>query len=141
MKKPAFIAALLLVPMLAQAQTVPGTITLRWTNPTTGCVAGSNPCVEVALTGPNALTAIEVYLSTAPIPDDSSMQPTLTLGGGATTTTHSLQVANGDTVYARVKARNAHGVSAFSAQVSKVIEVEAVPGVPTEVTLELAIGT
>ncbi len=125
--------AAILFAMGASAQAVPGSAALSWTLPTTS-VDG------VALTGTNALTGIEVYIATSPIADTSSAAPTLTLSGSATSATHTMQVTNGATLYARLKAVNASGKSAFSNQVSKVVQLSTTPGVPTSVTITLQIG-
>jgi hypothetical protein len=124
---------LALASIVAPAQTVPGTATISWTLPTVS-VEG------LPLTGINSLTEVRVFLATAQIADDSAMAPTLTLGPGATTTTHTMQVANGSTLYARIKACNAGGCSAFSSQASKLIQVDTTPGVPTDVTIELQVS-
>lgn len=125
----------------AMAQTVPGSLSLRWVLPTTGCLVGVTPAVcDRPLTGDAALQAVHVWISTSPIPDTPTGAPTLTLAAGATTATHTMQVANGATLYARVSARNAAGDSPLSAQVSKVVTVQVRPGVPTSVTIELTIG-
>lgn len=123
-------------------QTVPGSMRVSWTLPTTGCTQGVTPCDNVPLGTAGALTGVEVYISTAPIPDNSSMSPTLTLPAGATTGTHTLQVANGATLYARVKARNGatpNSLSPFSVQVSKLVSLPVTPNAPTSVTIELTI--
>lgn len=126
---------------VAQAQTtIPGAATVSWVLPTAGCTSGVSPCDNVPLTGISALTAVEVYISTSPIADTSAMTPTLTLAAGATTTTQTLQVSNGATLYARVKAVTAGGKSAFSTQVTKLVAIPAVPGVPTSVTLTIQLS-
>lgn len=126
---------------VAMAQTVPGSLTVRWTLPTMGCLVGVTPpsCTH-PLTGDAALQAVHVWISTSPIPDAPTGAPTLTLAAGATTATHALQVANGATLYARVSARNPAGDSPLSAQVSKVVAIPVRPGVPTNVTIELTIA-
>jgi len=136
------ILALLLlgVAPLAIAQAVPGTATVGWTLPTVGCTVGASPCDNAPLTGTNALTAVEVYISTSPITDSSTMAPTLTLAAGTTTSTHTLQVTNGATLYARVKAVSGGNKSPFSVQVTKVVSVPVIPGVPTNVTITIQIG-
>lgn len=125
----------------ANAQTVPGSLTLRWTLPTTGCLIGTDPPVcNQPLTGNAALQAVHVWISTSPIPDAPSGAPTLTLAAGATTATHTMQVTNGQTLYARVSARNPAGDSPLSNQTSRVITLPVRPGVPTNVTIELSIA-
>jgi hypothetical protein len=132
-------ALCLLLTGVAMAQTVPGSLTLRWTLPTTGCSIGVTPCDNKPLTGSAALEAVHVWISTSPIPDAPAGAPTLTLAAGVTTATHTMQVANGATLYARVSARNSAGDSPLSAQVTKVVAVPVRPGVPTNVTIELTI--
>jgi hypothetical protein len=136
------VALCALVAVAAMAQTVPGSLTLRWVLPTTGCLVGVTPPVcDQPLTGNAALQAVHVWISTSPIPDSPTGAPTLTLGAGATTASHTMQVANGATLYARVSARNPAGDSPLSAQVSRVVTIPTRPGVPTNVTIELSIGT
>lgn len=119
---------------LAQAQTVPGSVTLTWTNPTTS-VDG------VPLTGANALTGIEVHWSTSPIADtDLTRAPQVTLTMPATTTAQTIQVTSGQTLYFRVRAVRGAEKSAFSNQASKLIQVSTVPGVPTSLTVTITIG-
>jgi hypothetical protein len=132
---------LVLVVPRADAQTVPGSMVLRWTLPTTGCLRNVTPpqCNQ-PLTGAAALQAVHVWISTSPIPDAPTGAPTLTLGAGATTATHTVQVTNGQTLYARVSARNADGNSPLSGQVARIVTVPVIPGVPTEVTIELTIA-
>lgn len=129
-----------LLSIAAQAQTVPGSLTLRWTLPTTGCIVGAFPAVcNQPLTGNHALAAVHVWISTSPITDPPSGAPTLTLTAGATTASHTMQVTNGQTLYARVSARaSADGV--LSNQVTKLITLPVAPGAPTNVTIELVIG-
>lgn len=122
------------------AQTVPGSLTLRWTLPTTGCTPGITPCDNRPLTGTAALQAVHVWISTSPIPDAPTGAPTLTLAAGAATATHTMQVTNGQTLYARVSARNPAGDSALSNQVTRVVSLPVIPGVPTSVTIELTIA-
>jgi predicted phage tail protein len=132
-------SVLLCLGFAVNAQTVPGSVDLAWELPTTGCTSGISPCDNAPLTGPDALTAINVYISTSPIPDNTAMAPTLALGA-VTTVKHTMQVKDGDTIYARVRAVNSSGPSVFSGQVSKVIKLPVVPGVPTNVTITLTIG-
>jgi hypothetical protein len=135
------VALCLLFTGLAMAQTVPGSLTLRWTLPTTGCLQGANPPIcGIPLTDDNALQAVHVWIDTAPIPDQPEGAPTLTLTAGATTTTHTMQVDNGQTLYARISVRNASGNSGLSNQISELIALNVVPGVPTDLTIELVIG-
>lgn len=143
------VALCALVAAAAIAQAVPGSITLRWVLPTTGCLQNVTPPVcNQPLTGSAALQAVHVWISTSPIVPDPvagnglpTAPPTLTLGAGATTASHTMTVTNGQTLYARVSARNPAANSALSAEVTKVIQIPVVPGVPTTVTIELTIGS
>lgn len=116
----------------AQAQTVPGTATLSWELPTTS-VEG------LPLTGPHALTAVHVHLSTQPIPADYDGEPTLTLPGSSSGAVYTMQVPNGSRLFARVRACNKGACSAWSEQASKWIEVDTTPDVPAGVTIEIAV--
>lgn len=143
------VALCLLLAGVASAQSVPGSITLRWTLPTTGCLQNVTPAVcNQPLTGSAALQAVHVWISTSPIVPDPvtnnglpAAPPTLTLGAGATTASHTMTVTNGQTLYARVSARNPAANSALSAEVTKLIQIPVVPGVPTTVTIELTIAS
>lgn len=131
----------LLVAGVTKAQTVSGSIDLRWSLPTTGCLIGTSPPVcNQPLTGTAALQAVHVWISTSPIADTPTGTPTLTLAAGATTGTHTMQITNGQTLYARVSARNSAGDGPLSNQVTRVVSVPVRPGVPTSVTIELTIG-
>lgn len=132
----------------ADAQTVSGSLRLNWTLPTTGCTTGVTPCDNRPLTGAGALDGVLVWISTSPIVPDPLVNnglptaaPTLTLAGSAATATHTMQVTAGQTLYARIAVRNASSTSALSAQLTKVIDLPIVPGVPTNVTIQLTIGT
>jgi hypothetical protein len=135
------VALCLLLTGVAMAQTVPGSLTLKWVLPTTGCLIGVDPPVcGQPLTGTAALQAVHVWISTSPIPDVPTGAPTLTLAAGATTASHTLQVANGATLYGRVSVRNSASDSRLSAQVTKLVSIPVQPGVPTNVTIELTIA-
>lgn len=135
------LAALLSMAAVANAQTVPGTIKMSWTLPTTGCTVGVTPCDNKPLTGADALTSVQVFVSTSPIADASTMAPTLTLGPGATTGTATISAVNGATLYGRIKACTAAKCGGFSAQVSQTVKLDIQPGVPTNVTIEIQIGS
>ena len=131
---------LLCLGFAAQAQTAgQGKIDLTWVNPTAGCTVGVSPCDNKPLGTANALTAVNVYISTSPIPDSTSMAPTLALGPGVTTTTHTMQVTAGTTLYARIRAINSSGASPFSVQVSKLIEFPVTPNMHPGVTIILTL--
>lgn len=125
---------------VAEAQAVPGLATYTWTLPTVGCTTGVVPCDNLPLTGAAALTGVEVYISTSSISDNSMMAPTLVLAAGATTTAYSTTVTNGSTLYARFRAVNANGKGPFSLQVSKLISLPVLPGVPTNITVTIQIS-
>lgn len=125
------------------AQTVPASLKVNFTLPTeTACLqAPPAECVRLPLTGAYALTGVQLFVSTSPILDDSTLEPVAS-NGTVTSMVYNQVVPNGTTLYVRVKAVNAFGPSPhFSTQASKLILVEAPPGEPTNVTLELTIGT
>lgn len=113
----------------AFAQTVPGSAVLTWTNPTG-----------------QTLTGIEVHWSTSPIADEAACEAPctgsrtaqVTLSGTATTTSQTIQVTNGQTLYFRVRAVAASGKSAFSNQASKLIAIP--PGAPSSLTVTITIA-
>jgi hypothetical protein len=115
------------LPLLAQAATA----TINWTAPATA-IDGS------PLTGQQAITGYQVWVSTATIPSNTTMTPTATITGTATTTTQSITANPGATIYTRVKACNAVGCSDFSTEASKTLPVSP-PGVPTSVTITLSL--
>jgi hypothetical protein len=126
---------------VSYAQTVSGSLTLRWTLPTTGCVVGASPAIcDRPLTGTDAIQGVNVWIGTSPIPAEPTGAPTLTLPAGATTATHTMQVTNGQTLYARVSARTGTSGGVLSNQVSRLIALPVQPGAPTSVTIELTIG-
>lgn len=95
---------------------------------------------DTPLVGDSALTGIQLFVSTSPIPDDSTVAPTATFSGDMMQATYNGTVPNGATLYARVKAVNRGGASAFSAQASKLIDVPiSPPGVPTDVSIQFRI--
>lgn len=127
---------------VAGAQTppnVPGTLNVSWTLPTDACTNPPTCTVNVPLTGAYALTGIQLYVSTAPIPDNYTGAPSATFGGGITTATYNTTVPNGSTVYVRVRAVNQFNASPYSTEVSKVINIPAAPRAPSGVTITLTI--
>lgn len=128
------IAALLLCACgLAHAQAVPVPIQLSWTNPTTS-VDG------VPLTGPYALTGIEIHWSTSPIADsDTNRSPQVTLGVVATTT-QTINATNGSTLYFRARAVRGAEKSAYSNQASKQIALSTVPLPPTNLNIVIMVS-
>lgn len=143
MKRFASIVALALLAVapgvFAQTVNAAATLDIDWALPTTGCVNPPSCTQNVPLTGAYALTGVKLYVSTSPIADNSTMAPSAVLGAGVIETSYNLTVANGSTVYVRVKATNASGDSPFSSEVSKVVNVPARPGAPTGVTVNLTI--
>jgi hypothetical protein len=132
--------ALLAAPV-AFAQTVTGNAFYSWELPTTtSCNGVIGFCVPAPLTGANAITSVEGFVSTSPIPDSPSGPPTLVLTANATTATYTGQVPNGSTLYARFRANTATAKGLLSAEVSKVIQVDTgPPGQITNVTVTFAI--
>lgn len=121
------LALFALAPVFAHAATA----TFAWVAPATA--TDGTP-----LTGAQALTSYQIWVSTSTIPTTTTTTPTATLTGTATTTTQTIAVSAGGTIYARVKACNSGGCSDFSNEASKVLPVS-VPGVPTSVTITLSI--
>ena len=78
-----------------------------------------------------------MYISTSSIADTSTAPPSLTVGPGATSTPYTLTVANGGTVYVRVKSVNANGKSSFSNQVTRLVQLPVFPGIPANVTFTI----
>ncbi len=117
--------ALVFCPVLASAAEV----TVGWALPTTATDG-------TALTGAQALTSVQVFLATSA--NANMTTPTATLTATSTTTTQTFSASPGQTIYARVKACNSAGCSAYSAEVAKPVPVT-VPGVPTSVTITLVI--
>lgn len=117
-----------------------GSIHLNWELPLTGCSVAITPCDNAPLTGDNALVAVDVYLSTSPIADDAVLTPTVSLAAGVTTTTATLDVNNGDTIYGRIKVRNQFLSSDYGLQVTKLVTLPIKPGVATNVTIAITIN-
>lgn len=115
-----------------EARAATPSVTINWTAPT---VAADG----TALTGAQAITGYQVWVSTTSIPDNVTGTPTATITGTATTITQSVAASPGDTIFARVKACNVQGCSVLTNQVSKALPIS-VPGPPTNVTITLNIG-
>src|SRR5690606_36756780 len=92
------------------------------------------------LTGENALQRVELYVSTSPIADDTTITP-IDLPPGATTYTYEQSVPNGSTLYFRARACNTmcSALSDDTPQSRKEIRVS-VPNVPTGVTVTLRVN-
>lgn len=124
----------LLVPcgfVAAQSTPVPASASLSWTLPTTALD-------DSPLTGPQALTKVQIFASSSPIADAFIGQPVAEIAGDATRYAHTATVPNGSTLYFRVKACNVAGCSPMSQQASKVIQVAA-PGSPGNVTVTITL--
>jgi len=95
----------------------------------------------VPLTGGDALVAVDVYISTAVIPDDFAGAPTFSAVSPSTSASTTYSLNSGQTMHIRLKARIASGgVSAFTNEVTKTVTSGVVPGVPTSVTVTLNIS-
>lgn len=140
-----FVSVILAIVAAVPAQAVQAPLKIDFVLPTTGCTivngAPVRPCDNVPLTGPNALTFVDFYISLTPIPDGFAGAPTVSIPAGVSTTNTTFTAVSGDTVYVRVKARNASGLSdGFSAQTSKTVIVGGVqPGIITSVTISINI--
>lgn len=117
----------LFLPLLVHAATA----TVAWSAPTTA--SDGSP-----LTGQQAITSYQVWVSTVSISSTTTAPPTATITGTTTTTTQSITANPGATIYTRVKACNAAGCSDFSAEASKALPVT-VPGIPTTVTVTVSL--
>lgn len=128
--------ALSLVSFSAFGQSVPGTINLTWTLPTTGVT-------NLPLTGTQALTEQRLYISTSPIPANFAGAPTQTLLPGIVAATQSMQVTNGATIYARLQACNKPAAvtecSVMTTEVSKLVSIDTRPNPQTGVVINLTI--
>ena len=129
------IVLLLLVTGVVHAQSMTGRMILKWDLPTLACDQATPP-VCVPLTGNNALTGVNVWISESPIADSFGGPPTVVLQGNVTTTDYTRTVANGTRLYARIKAINPSGPSAFSNEDSKLFEILLPPNAPTNLTIE-----
>ena len=123
---------LALVALLLAPAAFAATATINWSAPA-AAVDGT------PLTGAQAITSYQVWVSSATIPTNTTMTPTATVTGTATTTTQTITVLPGGTIYARVKACNSAGCSDFSSEATKTLPVS-VPNPPTNVTVTLVIG-
>jgi len=106
--------------------------TINWVAPATA-VDGS------ALTGAQALTNYQVWVSTSSIASTTTAPPTATLTSTSTTTTQTIAASAGSKIYARVKACNGLLCSDFSAEATATVPVSA-PGIPTSVTITITAG-
>lgn len=130
------VASLIAMALLASpshAQTVTAEADVTWTLPTHDTLGGP-------LTGENALQRVELYVSTSPIADDTTITP-IDLPPGATTYTYEQLVPNGSTLYFRARACNTmcSALSDDTPQSRKEIRVS-VPNVPTGVTVTLRVN-
>lgn len=131
------LVATLALASVAMAATAP--VAINYTLPVTGCtvVNGSPvvPCDNVPLTGANALTGLDVFISTAPIADNSTMAPTVSIAAVAQTYSSTFQAGDGDTLYIRLKAKTAGASSGFSNVATKTIAVKVVPNSPVIISI------
>lgn len=118
---------------LVYAQTSTPTVnaTVSWTAPTTD--VNGEP-----LTGAEALTQYEVWISTTNLSSGVTGSPTATVTATSTTVTQAVTASPGQTVYTVVEACNAVGCGAPSTEASAVIP-SGVPSVPTSVTITIAV--
>jgi hypothetical protein len=114
-----FSLAFMVAPM-THAQTVEAKATLTLFPPTLSTT-------NTPLTGADAITKTQVWVSTSPIADTDA-SPTAVLPGVATSYVWTGTVPNGSPIYARYSVCNA-ACSGKSPQVSRAIQV-AVPAVP-----------
>lgn len=130
----ALLGALLFVGV-AQAQTAQGFATISWTLPTLD--TNGQP-----LTGANALTSVQLFISPTSIASGSAMAPSVTLpsAGGTIPPNYTYTGVSGSTIFVRAKACNAAGCSVLSTQASAVLPFpSAPPAPPTSVTITLSV--
>jgi hypothetical protein len=113
--------------------------------PTSACTTINgvtvNPCDNIPLTGANALTNTDIWVSLAPIPNNFTGAPTLSIPAGSTSVNTNFSASSGDTIYVRLKARTASASSAsYSNEATKTVTLGAVPGNVTSVTLTINIS-
>lgn len=137
-------AAVVALAAVSPAHAVSAPLTVTYTLPTTACTIINdvqvNPCDNVPLTGANALTAVELMISTSPIAGTYDGPVTLSVTAASGQVNTSFTANSGDTIYVRVRARNQYRASAWSNEATKLVEVETVPGIPTNVTITLNIS-
>lgn len=127
------------------AVTVPGSLRVDYTLPTQGCLivngTTTNPCQPMALTGADALTGAEVYISADPTPPTANATPTGAVGAGVTTINQTVTVPNDTLLYIWVRVKNSTKAGDWANGVTKLVHVDVGvdPGVPTNVTVTLAI--
>lgn len=132
MKKSLFVAlALLAMSGVAYAQNVTKQIRIDYTLPTVA--EDGSP-----LTGEQALTKIQVFVSGAPIPVTSTAAPAAEATTLGTVINQSVTLPPGGTAYVRLKACNTKGCSVFSNE-SNVKFPLSVPGVPTNVVVTIVL--
>lgn len=124
--------ALTIATVAEGAETVAGSANVSWTPPTTN--TDGSPLTD--------LKEHKLYIDTAPITDATTVTP-IHVPVGTSTYTYKATVANGATLYFRLKACNASDVcSVLSPETTKRILV-LVPGVPTgvQVTVTVTVTT
>lgn len=138
--RPLFLAIVLVVVLawaaLAKAATIPLKITI--TPPTTGCTVGITPCNNAPLTGTDALTGAEVYLSKSPIPNVAPSPATLVLAAGVYAAQYSMSAENGETIYMRTRVQNSSGFSALGKELTYPVKIGVIPNPPPATTLTTA---
>lgn len=128
----ALLAAAMVLPAIAEAQTVPGTITIDYVLPTKNTDGSS-----IAATGPTSLVRAQIWVSNAPIPDSAiNTLPTAEVTNVGASTTQPVQIAVGGKGYVRLRVCNLAGTcgNALTTEVSATV-VSPIPGVPTSVTI------
>jgi hypothetical protein len=118
----------------ATATTVQASANVTWTPPTTD----SN---GVALSAAEAITSYAVYANTSPLTAVPTTAPLATVTAPSTSVSGSAPAPVGATLYVYVVACNAIGCGGLSVAGTKVVsQVNAPPGVPTNVTITLTIA-
>lgn len=123
-------------PVSAQAADVTAKADFTWTIQAVGSLTGQPP-YTLPLTGADALTKIQAWVSANPIPDAPTTPP-VDLAPTATSYTYTTTVPNGSTLYGRFRQCTAKMCGILSPVVSKAVSV-VVPGVPTGVAVTVTV--
>lgn len=123
------IVCLLMISISNAAENVSSTSVVSWNAPTTN-------------TDGSALTNLkehQLFVAQAAIPDSVSVAPTAKIAAGTNTFSYQATVANGATLFFRVRACNTADVcSALSAEITKKVSV-LIPSVPSGVNVTVTV--
>jgi hypothetical protein len=98
-----------------------------------------NAPLTVSYVLPTVACSIVGGVEVTPIPGTYDGPVTLSVPPSTTSANTTFVASNGDTLYVRVRARTANGVSDWSLEATKLVQVDVKPGKPTSVTITLNI--